>query len=78
VAPVTPRAAARVLAALGWLAGIALIVDGLPLPAALAVAVVMTAAGLAWVRWGPGAWLALQLRVKLKRAAKTGGSLERA
>ena len=66
----------------GWLVGVALILAGLPWPAALAVPAAVTAGALAWARWGAAVWLGLRTGVKLrrliKRAAKTGGTLERA
>jgi membrane protease YdiL (CAAX protease family) len=67
---------------IGWLAGVALILDGAPWPLAFTVPVAVTAGAVAWVRWGAGTWAGLRVAVKLrravKRAAKTGGSLERA
>ena len=68
---------------ISWLAGVTLILAGLVWPAALAVPAAGTARVLAWVRWGAGLWaglkVAVQLKVKLRQAAKTaGGSLERA
>lgn len=66
----------------GWLAGVALILDGQPWPIASAVPAAVTAGALVWARWGAGAWTGLRTAVKLKRAvknaAKTGGTLERA
>ena len=62
----------------GWLAGVAMILDGLPWPAALAAPVATAGGALGWRQWGRGARLGLRLRVKLKRAAKTGSALERA
>ena len=68
---------------ISWLAGVALILAGLPWPAALAAPAAGIAGTLAWARWGAGLWLglkvAVQLKVKLRQAAKTaGGTLERA
>ena len=66
----------------GWLAGVVLVLVGEPWPVACAVPAAVTAGALAWVRWGAGTWLGLRAAVKLrralKRAAKTGGTLERA
>jgi hypothetical protein len=66
----------------GWLAGVALILAGMPWAASLAAPVAVTAGAVAWVRWGAGTWLGMVTAVKLKRAikraAKTGGTLERA
>ena len=47
-----PRHITRAIVVAGWLAGLALILAGLPLWAALAVLVAATAAGVAWLRWG--------------------------
>ena len=77
-----PRDIARAVITAGWLTGLVLILAGLPPWAALAVLGAVTAAALAWARWGAGTWLGLRTAVKLrhllKRAAKTGGTLERA
>ena len=66
----------------GWLAGVALILDGQPWPAACAAPAAVTAGALAWARWGAGTWTGLRTAVKLKRAikraVKTGETLERA
>jgi hypothetical protein len=79
---VKPRDIARAVIVAGWLAGLTLILAGLPLPVALAVPVAVTGAAVAYARWGAGMWLGLRTAVKLrhllKRAAKTGGTLERA
>ena len=74
------RHVTRMLAVAGWLAGMTLVLDG-ALILGVAVLAVMAALGFACHRWGPGWWLALRVRVKLRRAVrtavKTGGSLER-
>jgi hypothetical protein len=79
---VKPRDIARAVITAGWLAGLALILDGLPLWAALAVLGAVTAGVPAWARWGAGTWhglrTAVNLRHLLKRAVKTGDTLERA
>jgi hypothetical protein len=79
---VKPRDIARAAITAGWLTGMALILDGLPLWAAIAVVAAVTAGAVAWVRWGTGLWLGLRTAVKLrnllKRAVKTGDTLERA
>ena len=78
----TPRTAARAIIAAGWLAGMTLILAGLPLPAAAATLAVAVSAAVAWIRWGArlrawlaGTWTALRLRQKLRKA---GSALERA
>ena len=77
-----PRDIARAVITAGWLAGMTLILAGLPLRAALAVLAVVVASALSWARWGAGTWLGLRTAVKLrhplKRAGKTGGTLDRA
>ena len=77
-----PRDIARAVIAAGWVAGIALILAGLPLWAALAVSAAAAGAAVTYVRWGTGTWLGLRTAVKLrhllKRAVKMGGGLERA
>ena len=77
-----PRDIARAVITAGWLTGLTLILAGLPLWAALAVPVAATGAAVAYARWGTGMWLglrtAVQLRGLLKRAVKTGDTLERA
>ena len=76
------RDIARVIAIAGWLAGMTLILAGLPLWTALTALAVTWGAAVAYVRWGTGTWpglrVAVQLRRHLKRAVKTGGGLERA
>jgi len=74
---VTPRDIIRTAAVLGWLAGVAMILGGLPLAVALVAPVAAAACGFAVARWGPRLWLAVRIAVKLKREAKTGGSLAR-
>jgi hypothetical protein len=77
-----PRHITRAAIVAGWLTGLALILAGLPLWAALAVLTTAIAGALAWARWGAGVWpglrTAVQLRRLLKRAVKIGGGLERA
>lgn len=73
-----PRHIIRAAVVTGWLTGLGLILDGLSLWAALIVLAAATSGGLAWVRWGAGLRIAVQLRHLLKRAVKTGGDLERA
>ena len=67
---------------IGWLAGVMLVLAGGPWPAALAVPAAVTAGAAAWARWGADVWLGLRTGAKLrrliKRAGKTGGTLERA
>lgn len=66
----------------GWLAGVMFILDGMPWPLACTAPAAVTAGAVAWARWGAAAWPGLRTAVKLrsavKRAAKTGGTLERA
>jgi hypothetical protein len=72
----------RTAVIIGWLAGVALVLAGLPLWAALAVPVAATGAAAAYARWGAGIWSGLRTAVKLrrllKRAVKMGGAVERA
>ena len=80
-----PATAARVLAALGWLAGMALVLDGC-LIAGLAVLCLAMAAAVTsrwWVAWLQGQWLAVRLRWTMRRIRsmtpeKTGSAVERA
>jgi hypothetical protein len=66
----------------GWLAGVIVLLAGLPLPLAVAVPVLAAVGAFAWAKWGAGivAWLktAVQLKHLIKRAVKTGGAVERA
>jgi hypothetical protein len=78
----TPRAAARAIIAAGWLAGMSLILAGLPFPAAAATLATAVVAAIAWIRWGArlrawltGTWTGLRLWQKLRKA---GSALERA
>lgn len=77
-----PRDIAKAVITAGWLAGMTLILAGLPPWIALAVPAAATGAAVAYVRWGAGTRLGLRTAVKLrnllKRAAKTGDILERA
>lgn len=73
-----PRDIARAVVTAGWLAGLTLILVGLPLWGALAVLAAAAAGAVAWVRWGAGLRTTVKLRRMLKRAVKTGGGLERA
>jgi hypothetical protein len=66
----------------GWLAGLVVLLAGLPLPFALAAPVLAGAGAAAWARWGAGLWpglkTAFQLKRLIKRAAKIGEAVERA
>ena len=78
----TPRTVARAIIAAGWLAGMSLILAGLPTLIAAATLTAAIAAAIAWIRWGArvrawltGTWTGLRLRQKLRKA---GSALERA
>jgi hypothetical protein len=78
----TPRAIARAIAALGWLAGMTLILAGQAFPVASGVLAGAIATAVAYLRWGArlrawltGTWTGLRLWQRLK---KTGNALERA
>jgi hypothetical protein len=77
---VTPRAIARAVITAGWLAGITLILAGLPLWAALTVPAATTVAAVTFPRWGsrPQAWLTAAVKRRIRRHTQTGGVLERA
>ena len=75
----TPRAVLRAAAAAGWGSGLALILAGLPVLLALAVAALSTA-GAGWWTWrGAAGFAALQARVSrwLTERGK-GSAVERA
>lgn len=73
--------AARILGAAGWLAGMALVLDG-TLAAGTAVLVLALATAATsrwWTAWARGRWLGMRLRWKIRHAVKTGGAaVERA
>jgi len=73
----------RAAVTIGWLAGIALILAGWPLPAGLAAPATALGAALAGLRWGGGlrtraTTAATSLAGRLHRTRKTGATIERA
>lgn len=80
-----PAVATRVLAALGWLAGMALVLDG-SFIAGLAVLCLALGGAVTsrwWTAWLQGRWLAMRLRWTMRRIRsmtpeKTGSAVERA
>jgi hypothetical protein len=76
---VKPRDIARAVIAAGWLAGMVLILAGLPWPAALAAPAVAISAAITFLKWRGNllAWLTAAV-TRLRKARKTGGVLERA
>jgi hypothetical protein len=72
----TLRSAARVLAILGWLAGMTLVLDG-SLILGLGTVAVSVAAATALRLRGQHAWAWLKAH-RPRRTAKTGSALERA
>jgi hypothetical protein len=77
---VKPRHIARAVIVTGWLAGLALILAGLPLWAALTALAAAAGAGVAYLRWGCRHLVRLAADVmKLRRQPRpAGGDLERA
>lgn len=76
-----PRDIARAITNAGWLAGMVLILAGLPTWCPLTAFAAIAGTAAVWARWGADLWLGLRAGVNLRRligrAAKTGGTLER-
>lgn len=72
----------RIAVTAGWLAGVIIILAGLPWPAGCVPPVAAAGSVLAWRRWGAGMLAGLKtafhLRHLIKRAVKIGGAVERA